>query len=262
MMLDVQDLTVRYGAATVLRGVSLRVPPGEVVALVGANGAGKSTLVKAVSGLLRPASGTVLFDGQPIQDMPVAARVRRGIVHVPEGRQVFAGLTARENLGLGAYLDRSDLAARIDEACAPFPDLHARLDQHAGAFSGGQQQMLAIARGLMARPRLLMLDEPSLGLAPLLVAEVFQLIAALRRRGIAVLLAEQNARAALAVADHGVVIENGRVVMQDTAAALLADPEVAARYLGTGAATAVPQEEASREARRLAAELKTLVFQT
>jgi len=255
-MLDVRGLSAGYGAVTVLRDVSLHVGPGEVVALVGANGAGKSTLVKAVSGLLRPGSGAVLLDGQPVHALPVAARVRRGIVHVPEGRQVFAGLTARENLALGAHLDRSDLAARITDACAAFPDLRARLDQPAGAFSGGQQQMLAIARGLMARPRLLMLDEPSLGLAPLLVAEVFRLVAALRTRGIAVLLAEQNARAALAVADRGVVIENGRVVMEGAASALLASPEIAARYLGTGAATAVPQDEA----RRLAAQLKTLVF--
>ena len=252
--LHMQGVTAGYGRAEVLRGVSLRIAPGEVVALVGANGAGKSTLVKTVSGLLRPGAGTILFDGAPIHALPVAERVRRGIVHVPEGRQVFAGLTVRENLLLGAYLAPADREARMAEACAAFPDVAARLDAAAGTFSGGQQQMLAIARGLMARPRLLLLDEPSLGLSPLLVAEVFRLIAGLRVRGIAVLLAEQNARAALAIADRGVVIENGRVAMEGTGRALLDSPEVAARYLGTGAATAAVADT------RLAGRLATLVF--
>ncbi len=255
-MLELRALSAGYGRVEVLRQVSLRIAPGEVVALVGANGAGKSTLVKAVSGLLRPTAGAVLLDGAPIHLLPVAERVRRGIVHVPEGRQVFAGLTARENLRLGAYLDPRDMDARIADACASFPDVAARLDAPAGAFSGGQQQMLAIARGLMARPRLLLLDEPSLGLSPMLVADVFRLIAALRTRGVAVLLAEQNARAALAIAGRGLVIENGRVAMEGTGRELLDSPEVAARYLGTGAATAVSDEES----RRLAAQLRTLVF--
>ena len=178
-MLELRALSAGYGHTEVLREVSLHIEPGEVVALVGANGAGKSTLVKTVSGLLRPTGGAVLLDGTPIHLLPVAERVRRGIVHVPEGRQVFAGLTARENLRLGAYLDPADMDARIADACAPFPDVAARLDVVAGAFSGGQQQMLAIARGLMARPRLLLLDEPSLGLSPLLMADVFRLVAAL-----------------------------------------------------------------------------------
>ncbi len=255
-MLELRALSAGYGHTEVLREVSLHVAPGEVVALVGANGAGKSTLVKAVSGLLRPTGGAVLFDGVPVHALPVADRVRRGIVHVPEGRQVFAGLTARENPRLGAYLDPSGAGARMAGACAAFPDVAARLDAAAGTFSGGQQQMLAIARGLMAQPRILLLDEPSLGLSPLLVADVFRLVAALRTRGIAVLLAEQNARAALAIADRGVVIENGRVVLEGTGAALLASPEVAARYLGTGAATPVSDDES----RRLAARLRTLVF--
>lgn len=255
-MLELRALSAGYGHTEVLREVSLRINPGEIVALVGANGAGKSSLVKTVSGLLRPTGGAVLLDGSPIHLLPVAERVRRGIVHVPEGRQVFAGLTARENLRLGAYLDPADMEARMADACASFPDVAARLDAAAGTFSGGQQQMLAIARGLMGRPRLLLLDEPSLGLSPLLVADVFRLVAALRTRGIAVLLAEQNARAALAIADRGVVIENGRVALEGTGTALLHSPEVAARYLGTGAATAVSDDES----RRLAARLRTLVF--
>ena len=255
-MLELRALSAGYGNVEVLRQVSLRIGPGEVVALVGANGAGKSTLVKAVSGLVRPTEGAVLLDGAPIHALPVAERVRRGIVHVPEGRQVFAGLTARENLRLGAYLDPSDMAARMASACEAFPDVAARLDVAAGAFSGGQQQMLAIARGLMARPRLLLLDEPSLGLSPLLVADVFRLLATLRARGVAILLAEQNARAALAIADRGVVIENGRVAMEGSGAMLLGSPDIAARYLGAGAAAAVSDDES----RRLAARLKTLAF--
>ena len=257
MMLQVQDLGAGYGRTEVLRDVSFHVSAGEVVALVGANGAGKSTLVKAVSGLLRPTSGGVLFEGVPIHALPVADRVRLGIVHVPEGRQVFSGLTVRENLRLGAYLHGGDADARMAEACAAFPDVASRLGVAAGTFSGGQQQMLAIARGLMGRPRVLLLDEPSLGLSPLLVADVFRLVGSLRARGIAVLLAEQNARAALAIADRGIVIENGRVALEGTGAALLASPAVAERYLGTGTATRV----ASDESRRLAAELRTLVFQ-
>ena len=256
-MLELRGLCAGYGGAEVLRGVSLHVGAGEVVALVGANGAGKSTLVKAVSGLLRPSAGEVLFDGAPVHGLAVADRVRRGIVHVPEGRQVFAGLSARANLRLGAYLDPRDADARVLDACSAFPDIAARLDAAAGTFSGGQQQMLAIARGLMARPRLLLLDEPSLGLSPMLVADVFRLVASLRARGIAVLLAEQNARAALAIADRGIVIENGRVAMEGTGDALLGSPEVAERYLGTGTATQVSQDES----RRLAARLRTIVFQ-
>ena len=234
-LLAIDGLHAGYGRTEVLRDVSFTVAPGEVVALVGANGAGKSTLVKAISGLLRPTVGSIRLEGTPVHALPVSERVRRGIVHVPEGRQVFAGLSARENLRLGAWLDRTDLDARIDAACAPFPDVANRLDAPAGSFSGGQQQMLAIARGLMARPRLLLLDEPSLGLSPMLVADVFALVASLRTRGIAVLLAEQNARAALAIADRGIVLENGAVVMQGTGAELLASPDVAAKYLGTGA---------------------------
>lgn len=256
-MLELRDLSAGYGRTEVLRGVSLHVAPGEVVALVGANGAGKSTLVKTVSGLLRPTGGAVLFEGKPIHALSVADRVRAGIVHVPEGRQVFAGLTARENLRLGAYLDTTDADARATEACAAFPDVASRLDAAAGTFSGGQQQMLAIARGLMARPRILLLDEPSLGLSPFLVADVFRLVGALRSRGIAVLLAEQNARAALTIADRGVVIENGRLALEGTGAALLASPEMAQRYLGTGTATRVSDDESQR----LAARLRTLVFQ-
>ena len=256
-MLDLRDVCAGYGAAEVLRGVSLHVAPGEVVELVGANGAGKSTLVKLVSGLLRLGAGAMLLDGTPVQGLSAADRVRRGVVHVPEGRQVFAGLSARANLRLGAYLDPRGTDARMNEACSAFPDIATPLDAAAGTFSGGQQQMLAIARGLMAQPRLLPLDEPSLGLSPMLVADVFRRIASLRTRAIAVLLAEQNARAALAIADRGIVIENGRVAMEGAGSALLDSPEIAQRYLGTGAATRVSHDES----RRLTARLRTLVFQ-
>ena len=258
MTLELRGIAAGYGGNDVLRGVSLRVEPGEVVTLVGANGAGKSTLVKTVSGLLRPSTGQVLFDGQPVHRLSPAERLRRGIVHVPEGRQVFAGLTVEENLRLGSYLHRgADLPARLREVCELFPVLGARLGDVAGNFSGGQQQMLAIARGMMGKPKLLILDEPSLGLSPQLVAEVFRLVQSQRGRGIAILLAEQNARAALLIADRGYVIENGSVAMEGAGRDLLASPEIAHRYLGTGEATQVSAEES----RRLAERLRELVFQ-
>ena len=258
MTLELRGVTAGYGGSDVLRGVSLRVEPGQVATLVGANGAGKSTLVKTVSGLLRPSAGQVLFDGHPVQTLSPAERLRRGIVHVPEGRQVFAGLTVEENLRLGSYLHRgADLPARLREVCELFPVLGARLGDVAGNFSGGQQQMLAIARGMMGKPKLLILDEPSLGLSPQLVAEVFRLVASLRRRGLAILLAEQNARAALLIADRGYVIENGSVAMEGTGRDLLASPEIAHRYLGTGEATQVSAEESQRLAERL----REVVFQ-
>ena len=240
-MLELHAITAGYGSGPVLWDIDLTVAQGEIVTLIGANGAGKSTLVKTISGLITPSSGRILYEGRPIETLVTAARVRLGIAHVPEGRQVFAGLTVEENLRLGAYAhrriaDEQDVEARIDQVCAQFPVLKERLREIVGNFSGGQQQMLAIARGLMANPRLLILDEPSLGLSPLLVSEIFALIGQLRDQGLAILLAEQNARSALAIADRGIIIESGRVTLQAPAAALLKSPEVAERYLGIGTA--------------------------
>lgn len=260
MMLEIRDLVVGYAGNSVLQGINLTIEPGEIVTLVGANGAGKSTLVKAVAGLLRPMGGEILFEGERIDGMPLADRIRRGLALVPEGRQVFAGMTVRENLTLGAFADqgtRDGTAAAVrhtrqmEYVCETFPVLRQRMDGVVGNFSGGQQQMLAIGRGLMCGPRLLMLDEPSLGLSPLLVGEIFQLVQRLRDQGIAILLAEQNARSALAIADRGYVIENGRVTLSGPASELLHSQEIAERYLGVGTATAYSKEESVRMARRL-----------
>jgi branched-chain amino acid transport system ATP-binding protein len=199
--------------------------------------------------LLGASGGTIHFEGTRIDRLPAAARLRRGIAHVPEGRQVFAGMTVAENLTLGALTNAGP--DRLDLVCGLFPILRERMRALAGNFSGGQQQMLAIGRGLMSGPRLLVLDEPSLGLAPMLVGEIFALIAGLRSQGISVLLAEQNARAALAIADRGYVIENGRVTLSGPAADLLHSPEIAARYLGVGVATATSAEHSARMAARL-----------
>ncbi len=252
-MLEIAALAAGYDGHAVISDISLTVAPGEIVALIGANGAGKSTLARTLSGLLPARAGQIRLQGQDITQASPAARVRAGLIHVPEGRQVFAGLTVADNIELGGYLTRPD-AARARAALALFPALSGRMAAPAGHLSGGQQQMLAIARGLMASPRLLILDEPSLGLAPNLVAEIFRAVAALRAQGIAILLSEQNARMSLRVADRGVVIENGRIVMTGPAAALLHAPEVAARYLGVdGGATG----RASGTFRaRLAAELR------
>ncbi|HET7365264.1 MAG TPA: ABC transporter ATP-binding protein [Burkholderiales bacterium] len=256
-MLELRGLSAGYGGNPVVRGVDLTVREGEIVALVGANGGGKSTLVKAVSGLVAPLAGEIFFGGKPIAPLSPRARVRLGIVHVPEGRQVFAGLSIAENLRLGAWARRAQgkraIEERMREIAGRFPVLLERLDEPAGTLSGGQQQMLAIARGLMAEPRLLLLDEPSLGLAPLLVVDIFRLIEALRARGIAVLLAEQNARMSLGIADRGYVIETGRVVLQGTGRELMTRPDIAERYLGVG--KAVGAQSAARVA-ELAARLR------
>ncbi|HVV95061.1 MAG TPA: ABC transporter ATP-binding protein [Hyphomicrobiales bacterium] len=237
MNLALEGVTAGYGATEAVREVDLTVGEGEIVALIGANGAGKSTLAKTISGLLPIRAGRIRLDGAAIDGLDIAARVVRGIVHVPEGRQIFAGLAVGENLRLGGHaVPGADWRARQEEVCARFPALRGRLDEPAGNLSGGQQQMLAIGRGLMARPKLLLLDEPSLGLAPLLVAEIFALIAGLRDRGLSILLAEQNARMSLAIADRGYVIENGRVVLSGTGRELLASASVAERYLGIGEA--------------------------
>jgi branched-chain amino acid transport system ATP-binding protein len=238
-MLEIRNLSAGYGGSNVLQGIDLRVQAGEIVALIGANGAGKSTLAKVVSGLLPISAGTVAFEGKPIAPLTPAQRVRSGLVHVPEGRQVFGGLTVEENLDLGAYALEAGpqpIAALRASVCEIFPALITRLAEPASNLSGGQQQMLAIARGLMAKPRLLVLDEPSLGLAPSMVVEIFRLIATLRNSGVSILLSEQNAQQTLAIADRGYVVESGRIVLDGTAKTLMESREVAEKYLGIGVA--------------------------
>ncbi len=238
-MLELCKITTGYGATPIIHDIDLTVQAGEIVTLVGANGAGKSTLVKTISGLLQADHGQILFEGRQIDTLSARARVKLGIAHVPEGRQTFAGLTVYENLELGGLLHRKhgtgDLATRIQEACEQFPVLTERLHEVVANFSGGQHQMLAIARGLMANPKLLVLDEPSLGLSPVLVSQIFQVITRLRDRGTAILLSEQNARLSLAIADRGYVIENGHVAMSGSGRELLQSNEIAERYLGVGA---------------------------
>ena len=233
-LLRVHDLEVHYGRIRALKGVRLEVPSGGVVALLGANGAGKTTTLRAISGLLRPTRGWVEFDGRRIDRAAPEHLVRGGIAHVPEGRQVFPELTVRENLRLGAYArrDRAGIDADLQRVYGYFPVLRERGAQLAGTLSGGEQQMLAIGRALMARPRLLLLDEPSLGLAPLLVREIFRIIAEIRAAGTTVLLVEQNVHMALLVADYGYVLETGRVALADSSAALRRRDEVRHSYLG------------------------------
>jgi branched-chain amino acid transport system ATP-binding protein len=232
-LLTVSDLHTSYGAIAALRGVSLEVPRGGVVALIGANGAGKSTTLNTISGLLVPRSGSIVFDGREIAGWRADRVAGLGLVQVPEGRQVLAPLTVEENLLLGAYVRRDgSVRADLDEVYGRFPRLAERRGQPAGLLSGGEQQMLAIGRALMARPRLLMLDEPSLGLAPLIVKEIFRIIAALKQRGATILLVEQNARKALEVSDYAYVLERGRVAGAGPARELAADPRVVEAYLG------------------------------
>jgi branched-chain amino acid transport system ATP-binding protein len=236
-MLEVHNLSAGYGRSNVLQAIDLRVEAGEIVALIGANGAGKSTLAKVISGLLPTSAGSVEFEGKPVAPLTPAERVRAGLVHVPEGRQVFGGLTVADNLDLGAYAleaGAQTIAAIRAEVCAIFPVLINRLAEPASNLSGGQQQMLAIARGLMAKPRLLVLDEPSLGLAPAMVVEIFRLIGILRNSGVSILLSEQNAQQTLAIADRGYVLESGRIVLDGTATALLGSRQVTEKYLGIG----------------------------
>jgi branched-chain amino acid transport system ATP-binding protein len=237
--LSIRGLHAGYGRISVLRGVDLTVEAGSLVALIGANGAGKSTLLKCVSGLIHPTAGEIHAAGRRVERLAPAAIVRLGLSHVPERRQVFAELSVADNLRLGAYrarLSPGELAGRIDETLALFPALASRLADDAAALSGGQQQMLAIARGLMSKPRLLMLDEPSLGLAPALVREIFAALGKLREGGLSILLVEQNARGSLAIADRGYVLDGGRVALEGTGRELLVSPDVVHRYLGVGAA--------------------------
>ena len=238
MTLELQTLSAGYGGMDVIHDIDLTVRPREIVTLIGANGAGKSTLLKTISGLTPSHAGTITFNGERIEAAPTATRMRLGIVHVPEGRQIFSGLSVSENLELGAYIHRrrsDEVDAQRAEVATRFPVLRERMSEVAGNLSGGQQQMLAIGRGLMTRPKLLMLDEPSLGLAPRLVTEIFDLIVSLRDQGLAILLSEQNAQLSLAVADRGYVIENGRVALTGSGQELLQSKDVADRYLGIGA---------------------------
>ena len=237
-LLQVRQLECAYGPVVALAGVSLDVPEGDIVAILGANGAGKSTLLKAISGILAPDRGQVLLAGTPIEGQAPDRIVRRGVVQVPEGREIFPLLTVAENLAMGAYLRRDrGVADDLEAMFGYFPVLRRRLDQPGGTLSGGEQQMLAIARGLMARPRLLLLDEPSLGLAPVLVRDLFATIARLcRERGLGILLVEQNARAALAVADSGAVLDSGRIVLSGSAAELGENRDIREFLLGGEAA--------------------------
>ncbi len=233
-LLELSELEVAYHGLLAIERVSLEVAEGEIVAVVGANGAGKTTMLRAISGLLEPRHGAVVLDGERADRLPSHTRVARGVIHVPEGRKVFPALTVMENLELGAYTPRArarrrDSLARVLDL---FPVLAERAGQAAGTLSGGQQQMLAIGRGLMGVPRLFMLDEPSLGLAPLVVEEIFRVVAEINRAGTTVLLVEQNTRQALALAHRGYVLENGRVVLAGPGAELLDHPHVRRAYLG------------------------------
>jgi branched-chain amino acid transport system ATP-binding protein len=234
-VLEVHNLSVQYGAITALHGISLTVPAGGIVTLIGGNGAGKTTTLRAISGMVKPTSGRILFDGQDITGLAPHEIVRRGLAHSPEGRLVFANLTVMENLQMGAYLQRDSqwIASELEYVFGMFPRLQERREQHAGTLSGGEQQMLAIGRALMSRPRFLMLDEPSLGIAPLLVKEIFaRLVELNRERSLPILLVEQNAHLALEVSTYGYVLETGRVLLSDRSSVLRDSPEVRSAYLG------------------------------
>jgi len=232
-MLEVRDLVAGYGGVPILRGLSLDVKPGEITAVLGANGVGKTTLNRAISGLVRANSGTVTFDGARIDALSPAAIVAAGLIHVPEGRKIFPNLSVRENLELGSYRRaRSNRATNLERAFDIFPRLRQRQGQFAGTLSGGEQQMLAIGRGLMAEPRLIIMDEPSLGLSPLLVDEMFALISRIAAEGLAVMLVEQNVVQSLDLAAHAYVLENGAIAMSGTAATLKHDPQLMKTYLG------------------------------
>jgi branched-chain amino acid transport system ATP-binding protein len=233
-LLGVEDLHVSYGAIRAVRGISLRVDQGEIVTLIGANGAGKSTTVRTVAGIERPVSGRIQFEGQNVTAALPESLVRRGIMLVPEGRHIFPRMSVTENLLMGAFTrrDKAGIQESIDQVFTLFPRLREREGQLGGTLSGGEQQMLAIGRGLMSQPRLLMLDEPSLGLAPILVETIFQIVREINSRGTSILLVEQNANKALEVADRAYVLETGSVVMEGTGRELLESPEVQKAYLG------------------------------
>ena len=233
-ILDVKDLVVNYGAIQALQGISFHVDEGEIVTLIGANGAGKSTTLRTISGLLHPSAGDIVYRDQSIVGMPADWIVKQGVIQVPEGRQIFAPLTVRENLEMGAFTrkDKAEIERSMQRVFASFPRMEERLTQLGGTLSGGEQQMLAMGRGLMAQPQLLLLDEPSMGLAPILVEEIFDIIAEINQQGVSILLVEQNAAMALSVADRAYVLETGRVVLEGPAQTVLQNPEVQAAYLG------------------------------
>jgi branched-chain amino acid transport system ATP-binding protein len=234
-LLEVKDLNVNYGAIAALHGVSLRVNKGDIVTLIGANGAGKTTTLRTISGLLKPRSGEIIYNGKSIGALPPHKIVEAGLCHVPEGRMVFANLTVLENLAMGAYLrsDKAAIAKDMDYVFSMFPRLKEREKQIAGTLSGGEQQMLAIGRALMSKPKFLMLDEPSLGIAPLLVKAIFEKIVEINReQGITILLVEQNANLALEISNYGYVLETGRILIESDSATLRKDPKVKSAYLG------------------------------
>ena len=234
MLLEVKDLNVYYGAIHALQGISFTVNQGEIVTLIGANGAGKSTTLRTVSGLLRPRRGSVTFKNEDITMMPAEQIVRRGVVHVPEGRKIFAPLTVRENLEMGAYTrnDAAEIQQSLDRVFASFPRLKERISQLGGTLSGGEQQMLATGRGLMSRPTLLLLDEPSMGLSPIMVEEIFRIIKDINSQGTSILLVEQNALMALQVASRAYVLETGRIILEGSAKELRESARVKEAYLG------------------------------
>ena len=231
-LLQVTDLRVSYGKIEAVKGISFSVPAGQVITLIGGNGAGKTTTLRAISGLLRPAGGSIVFDGQPIDETPAHEIVERGVAQSPEGRRIFPRMSVRENLDLGAFIRTGDISDDLTRVYELFPVLQERRNQAAGTLSGGEQQMLAMGRALMSRPRLLMLDEPSMGLSPIMMQRIFSTVKELKEAGTTILLVEQNAQAALRLADYGYVIETGRIVLSDSGAALLENEEVRKAYLG------------------------------
>jgi len=234
-MLEIKDLVVNYGVITALQGISLEVPDGKIVTLIGANGAGKTTILRTISGLIKPVSGEIVYQGALLARLRAHEIVKRGVAHVPEGRMVFANLTVEENLRMGAYLQHHSAAItkELDYVFSIFPRMKERLTQVAGTLSGGEQQMLAISRALMSKPRFLMLDEPSLGIAPILVKTIFEKIAEINReRGITILLVEQNANLALEISDYGYVLETGKIILHDNSKVLRQSEAVRKAYLG------------------------------
>ena len=238
MLLNIKDLHVSYGKIKAIKGISLEVPVGEIVTLVGANGAGKTTLLKTISGLLQPASGSIEYEGKPLSDIKPFERVVEGICQAPEGRGIFPGMTVLENLEMGKFsrvAAKSENAQDLDMVYHLFPRLKERANQAGGTLSGGEQQMLAIGRALMSRPRLLLLDEPSMGLAPKFIAQIFEIIQEMKKQNVTILLVEQNAAKALTIADRAYVLETGYITMQGSGVELLNDPKVRQAYLGHGA---------------------------